>query len=77
LAQVFKHPQVQARGLELGLDRAGATVRTVANPVRFSATPVRMELAPPALGADTERVLGELCGLSADRLAALRNDGVI
>jgi crotonobetainyl-CoA:carnitine CoA-transferase CaiB-like acyl-CoA transferase len=36
-----------------------------------------MELAPPALGADTERVLGELCGLSADRLAALRNDGVI
>jgi crotonobetainyl-CoA:carnitine CoA-transferase CaiB-like acyl-CoA transferase len=77
LAQVFEHPQVRARGLELGLDRAGATVRTVANPVRFSATPVRMELTPPTLGADTERVLGELCGLSADRLAALRDDGVI
>jgi len=77
LAQVFEHPQVQARGLELGLDRAGATVRTVANPVRFSETPLRMELAPPALGADTEGVLTELCGLSADRLAALRNDGVI
>jgi formyl-CoA transferase len=77
LAQVFEHPQVRARGLELGLDRAGATVRTVANPVRFSATPVRMELTPPTLGADTERVLGELCGLSADRLAALRHDGVI
>ena len=77
LAQVFEHPQVQARGLELGLDRAGATVRTVANPVRFSETPLRMELAPPALGADTEGVLTELCGLSVDRLAALRNDGVI
>ena len=77
LAQVFEHPQVKARGLELGLDRSGATVRTVANPVRFSETPVRMELAPPSLGADTEGVLGELCGLSADRLAALRHDGVI
>jgi len=29
------------------------------------------------LGADTEGVLTEFCGLSADRLAALRNDGVI
>jgi len=77
LAQVFEHPQVRARGLELGLERAGVTVRTVANPVRFSATPLRMELTPPTLGADTERVLGELCGLSADRLAALRHDGVI
>jgi len=77
LAQVFEHPQVKARGLELGLNRSEATVRTVANPVRFSETPVRMELAPPALGADTEGVLSTLCGLSLDRLAALRHDGVI
>jgi formyl-CoA transferase len=77
LAQVFEHPQVKARGLELGLDRSGATVRTVANPVRFSETPVRMELAPPSLGADTEGILSTLCGLSPDRLAALRHDGVI
>jgi len=77
LEQVFDHPQVKARGLELELDRAGATVRTVANPVRFSATPVRMERAPPVLGADTEDVLSALCGLNSDRLAALRHDGVI
>jgi crotonobetainyl-CoA:carnitine CoA-transferase CaiB-like acyl-CoA transferase len=32
----------------------------VASPIRMSATPVRYDLPPPALGADTDAVLGSL-----------------
>jgi crotonobetainyl-CoA:carnitine CoA-transferase CaiB-like acyl-CoA transferase len=77
LGQVFKHPQVLARELGVGLDRDGATVRTVANPIRLSATPVRLERAPPALGADTDEILSTLGGLTIEALAALRHDGVV
>ena len=77
LGQVFKHPQVLARELGVGLDRDGATVRTVANPIRLSATPVRLERAPPALGADTDEILSTLGGLTVEALAALRHDGVV
>ncbi|HEV2886207.1 MAG TPA: CaiB/BaiF CoA-transferase family protein [Jatrophihabitans sp.] len=49
----------------------------VAGPVpRFSGTPATVAAAPPALGADTDRVLTEL-GYSADRLAELRAAGVL
>jgi crotonobetainyl-CoA:carnitine CoA-transferase CaiB-like acyl-CoA transferase len=48
----------------------------VANPIRFSATPIDYRRAPPLLGQDTEAVLREL-GHSADEIAALRTAGVI
>ena len=65
--QVFAEPQAQAR--ELVVDQDG--VKTVASPIRLSGTPVSYDRAPPALGSDTEAVLGEL-GLSVDRLTALK-----
>ena len=60
--QVFDEPQAKHRGLEVTQDRAdlAAPVRTVASPIRMSATPVAYDLPPPALGADTEEVLGSL-----------------
>jgi crotonobetainyl-CoA:carnitine CoA-transferase CaiB-like acyl-CoA transferase len=49
--QVFADPQVIARGLRLDLPHATAgTVPGVANPIRFSATPLAPERAPPVLG---------------------------
>jgi len=77
LADVFRHPQVVARGLCVSHERDGASVRTVANPTRFSATPLGPRSAPPALGADTDAVLGELAGLDANALQSLRQAGVI
>ena len=77
LAAVFAHPQVQARGLRLGLDRDGALVETVAHPARFSANPVTMERAPPTLGADNDWVLREIAELDQNKIDALRRDGVI
>ncbi len=56
LAQVFEDRQVIHRGMVATLAHPEAgEVRVVANPVRFSATPARSELAPPLLGQHTAR----------------------
>ena len=78
LAGVFADAQVAARGLRLdqrGDD--GARIPQVASPMRLSESPVAYDRPPPHLGADTDAVLGEVLGRSADDLARLRRDGVI
>jgi crotonobetainyl-CoA:carnitine CoA-transferase CaiB-like acyl-CoA transferase len=77
LADVFADPQVLHRGLKVEMPHAaGGSAPQVANPIRFSATPIDYRRAPPLLGQDTEAVLREL-GHSADEIAALRTAGVI
>jgi crotonobetainyl-CoA:carnitine CoA-transferase CaiB-like acyl-CoA transferase len=77
LAAVFADPQVLHRGLRVDLPHAaGGSAPQVANPIRFSATPVEYRHAPPLLGHDTEAILGEL-GRSAEDIAALRTAKVI
>ncbi len=77
LAQVFADPQVRHRGMVASLAHPLAgEVRTVANPVRFSATPARSELPPPLLGEHTAEVLGSLCGITGEELGSLRARGV-
>ena len=76
--QVFADPQVQARGMRIELPHAlGADVPLVANPLRFSATPVQYTRAPPLLGADTRALLCERLGLDEARIEALLTAGVI
>ncbi len=60
--QVFDEPQAKHRGLVVEQTRADLSgpVRTVASPIRMSVTPVGSDRAPPALGQDTEEVLGAL-----------------
>jgi crotonobetainyl-CoA:carnitine CoA-transferase CaiB-like acyl-CoA transferase len=75
--QLFELPQVAARGLKVTVhDPAGRRVDLVGSPLHITgATPeVRM---PPALGQDTERVLRDLVGVEATRLAELRAKKVI
>jgi crotonobetainyl-CoA:carnitine CoA-transferase CaiB-like acyl-CoA transferase len=55
---------------------AGGTAPQVANPIRFSATPIDYRRAPPLLGQDTEAVLKEL-GRNEAEVAALRAAGVV
>jgi crotonobetainyl-CoA:carnitine CoA-transferase CaiB-like acyl-CoA transferase len=77
-AQVMEEPQVRHRGLQLDLQRAdGGSTPSIASPLRLSATPVRHEHAPPLLGQHTDEVLGELLGLDAGRIAALRERGIV
>jgi crotonobetainyl-CoA:carnitine CoA-transferase CaiB-like acyl-CoA transferase len=78
LDEVFADPQVRHRGLQLELDHPTAgSVPGVANPIRFSRTPIEYERAPPLLGQHTDAVLGRLLGLDADALAELREQAVI
>lgn len=61
IAQVFASPEARERGLARELTRStGEGVPTVANPIRFSRTPVTYRSAPPRLGEHTEEILAEL-----------------
>jgi len=76
--QVFRDPQVVARGLQFRLPHPLAgEVPQVANPIRYSRTPVEYRRAPPLLGEHTDEVLAGLLGLSATDLALLREKGVV
>jgi crotonobetainyl-CoA:carnitine CoA-transferase CaiB-like acyl-CoA transferase len=78
LPEVFANPQIQQRGMltETQHPLAGA-LKLLANPLNFSATPVSDYRSPPLMGADTEAVLADKLGLTADALEALRGKGVI
>jgi formyl-CoA transferase len=49
----------------------------VANPIKFSRTPITYNDPPPLLGEHTAAVLESLLGKSPAQIAALRQDGVI
>ena len=78
LDRVFADPHVRARGIQVELQhpRYGA-VPSVANPIRFSETPIQYTAAPPNLGADTRGVLEGLLNKSAAEVDALSQAGVI
>ena len=61
-AEAFAHPQALHRGMRVDLpaNLGTATEAGVANPIKFSASPVQYRRAAPALGADTDDVLKRL-----------------
>ena len=77
--QVFADPQVQARGMQIGMAHplAGVEVPLVGSPVKLSRTPVSYRRAPPTLGEHTDEVLSQILGLGESERAALREEGVI
>jgi crotonobetainyl-CoA:carnitine CoA-transferase CaiB-like acyl-CoA transferase len=77
-AEVFADPQIVHREMRLDLPHTAAgSVPQVANPVKFSATPVQYHRAPPLLGEHTEEVLGERLALSPEQIAELKRNQVI
>jgi CoA:oxalate CoA-transferase len=76
---VLEHPQVVERGLikrfpnAPGVEREVAVVRAG---FRLGDGDPEPDAPPPTLGADTERILGDL-GYTADEIAALRREGAI
>lgn len=79
LDRVFADPQVKAREMvrEMAHPSSPSPVKLIANPLRFSRTPVSYRRAPPTLGADTEEVLRKDLSLSDDDISRLRNKGVV
>jgi crotonobetainyl-CoA:carnitine CoA-transferase CaiB-like acyl-CoA transferase len=76
IQQVFQDPQVMSRGMQIELPHplAGA-VPLVANPIKFSSTPLHYERAPPTLGQHTWEVLEEL-GLDEEQRRDLQARGI-
>ncbi len=71
VAEAIEHPQTIARGLIVRLDHpALGTARSIANPIRFSNTPVCYRLPPPLLGEHTGEILRSL-GYSAEDARAM------
>ncbi len=77
LSQVFRDPQVLARGMlqELPHPELG-TFRTTGLPVKLSSTPGRIARRPPLHGEHTDEVLAA-AGYSCDEIEALRRAEVI
>src|SRR5437867_6250133 len=74
LDEVFADPHVQARGVRIEMT---GKVPLVANPIRFSETPVRYEKAPPALGEHSDEVLAQWLGLDPSAIAGLRAQRIV
>jgi crotonobetainyl-CoA:carnitine CoA-transferase CaiB-like acyl-CoA transferase len=76
--RVLSDPQVRHRRMVVDVEHPRhGTVPTLGTPIKIDgagALPVR---AAPALGAQTDAVLAELLKYPAERIAALRRDGVV
>jgi crotonobetainyl-CoA:carnitine CoA-transferase CaiB-like acyl-CoA transferase len=78
IADVFADPQVQARGMRLDLPHpALGSVPSVANPIKYSATPISYRSAPPMLGADTDEILRDILGIAPAEIARMRKAGIV
>jgi crotonobetainyl-CoA:carnitine CoA-transferase CaiB-like acyl-CoA transferase len=78
LEQVFEEPQVKHRQMQVSLSHKQAgQVPSVANPVKFSETPIEYHQAPPVLGEHSEEVLKRLLNIDEAELVELCNQGVI
>lgn len=76
-AQAMAHPQAQHLNVRLNLPHAtGVDAPGVANPMRFSKSPVSYRRAPPMLGQHTHEVLRET-GLDEAEIARLAQTGTI
>jgi len=77
LADVFADPQVQHRAMTVQMPHPLTdTLRLVASPMKFSATPVQYRRPPPLLGEHTEQVLAEF-GFGVDEVDALKRANAI
>lgn len=76
--QVFDDVQSRHRGLAVPSPHPyDKGLHHVANPIRYSDTPLTEYKSPPLLGQDTDAVLADELGYDENRIAALREAGVI
>jgi crotonobetainyl-CoA:carnitine CoA-transferase CaiB-like acyl-CoA transferase len=70
-------PQARARGMVAEMEHpALGRVKALGNPVKMSKSPPALRTVAPALGADTDTILGDL-GYSKAEIATLRGKGVL
>jgi crotonobetainyl-CoA:carnitine CoA-transferase CaiB-like acyl-CoA transferase len=78
LEQVFADRQVKHRGLELSLPHSAAGhVPSVANPIKYSESPIHYDHGPPVLGEHTHDVLRDLLGMEKEEIERLESQGIL
>ena len=76
--QVFDNPQVKARNTQVELNHPlNEALPLVANPIKYSKTPIDYPAAPPLLGQHTAEVLADVLGYSEDKVQALQQDDIL
>ncbi len=75
MASILAHPQVAARRMVREVDSPVGRIPVIGSPLHLSDSPGRFDRIP-ALGEDTEAVLGEV-GYSEEEIGRLRAAGVI
>jgi crotonobetainyl-CoA:carnitine CoA-transferase CaiB-like acyl-CoA transferase len=76
--QVFSDPHVESRGMRVKVDHPfEPDLSLIRNALTFSETPIKNYRAPPLLGEHTREVLGGKLGYDADKIEALKKQGVI
>jgi crotonobetainyl-CoA:carnitine CoA-transferase CaiB-like acyl-CoA transferase len=78
IAQTFANPQVMHRQMRIDLPHPlSGSVPSVANPIKFSGTPIQYRNAPPTLGQHSHEVLQHYVGLSDAEIEALTKNGIV
>ncbi|MCX7217139.1 MAG: CaiB/BaiF CoA-transferase family protein [Burkholderiales bacterium] len=78
IAQTFANPQVMHREMRIDLPHPlSGSVPSVANPIKFSDTPIQYRNAPPTLGQHSHEVLQHYVGLSDKEIEALKTKQIV
>ena len=76
--EALNSPQSQARGVVVEAEhKTLGTIPLVGRPIRFADAEQSPVTAPPVLGEHTDEILGDILGLDAVRIAALRAGGTV
>lgn len=76
--EVFADPQVKDREMVVNMKHPQRDdMPLLANPIKFSGTPVQYRMRPPDLGEHTTEILSTLLGFSKGQIQELRLAGVI
>ena len=76
IAEAVAMPQVAAREMVVGLNKAEVQMNVLGSPVKLSGTPVQYQSAPPDLGQDTVSVLTSL-GYTQEQIEQLQQQHIV
>ncbi|MDH4150026.1 MAG: CoA transferase [Betaproteobacteria bacterium] len=78
LDEVFANPQIRHRQMQVNVPHPlCGTVPLVANPIKYSRTPLDYRTPPPLLGQHTGDILRDVLGKNDTEIEALRAAGII
>ena len=78
MASLFADPQVLHRQMVADVPHPTlGSLRLTGVPIKYEATPGQVRLPPPLLGQHTEEILDSVLGYPPERVAELREAGVV